>query len=255
MNKKISTITMLLSLLLGCLLLIGCTTAKDQDENSSLTDTIWVLQTTNHPLLPDTTITIEFNTDVQVNGSAGCNSYFGSYSLDGSGLITSPLGSTEMWCEGFMEQESAFLQMLQSATGLTAAENSLTIHTPDGDMQFSPAENAALEGTVWILSGITQDDAIVSTWVDVNINIQFSDGQVSGSAGCNNYGGSYEVDGRNLTLSELMSTLMACAEEDRNQRESEFMTALNTVTQFRTEMNQLILSDAMEQDVLFFTTD
>jgi heat shock protein HslJ len=225
--------------------------SNTNDTNQSLVGNIWVLQTTSQPILPETTITIEFNTDGQVNGSAGCNSYFGSYSLNSDSLITSPIGSTEMWCEGLMEQESAFLQMLQTATGLTVTENSLTIHTSDGDMQFAPAENAALEETDWVLSGIAQGDAVVNTWIDANINIQFNDGQISGSAGCNSYGGRYQIDGSSLTLSELVSTMMAC-EEEVSQRETEFLAALATVSQFRTEMTQLILSDSAGQDVLFF---
>jgi heat shock protein HslJ len=253
MNKQTSTITLLLSLILGGLLLIGCTAAQNDDSTAALTDITWVLQHYNQPLLPDTTLTIEFNNNGQVNGSAGCNSYFGSYDLDGSSLITGPVGSTEMWCEGLMDQESAFLQALQAATGLTVTENSLTIHTPDGDMQFTPAQNAALEGTDWVLSGIAQNDAVSSTSIDTDITIKFADGQVSGNAGCNSYGGSYQTDGSNLTLSGLASTLMACAEPDRDQRESEFLSALNTVTQFRTDMNQLILSNDAGQDILFFT--
>lgn len=284
MNKqpRLITIVLLLSLIVSSILLIGCTadepiTASDlgevekpaeeaaatavspttdtNDTNDTLTGVTWVLQAYSQPLLPDATLTIEFISGGQVSGSAGCNSYFGSYSLAGDSLITGPIGSTQMWCEDLMDQESAFLQALQSATGLTVTENALTIHTPDGDMQFTPAENASLEGTNWVLSGIAQGDAVVNTWVDADITIQFEDGEVSGHAGCNSYGGGYQVDGSSLTLTGLASTLMACAEEERNQRESEFLTALNTVTQFRTEMNQLILSNDAGQDVLFFTVD
>lgn len=269
MNKQNLKIAYLFSLILGGLLLIGCAqdapdaagsadmekpvsedantaVSPTTDTNQTLTDITWVLPTDNR-------ITIEFTTDGQVNGSAGCNSYFGSYLLGGPNLITSPIGSTEMWCEDAMDQEAAFLQMLQTATGLTMSENSLTIHTPDGDLQFSPAENAVLEGTDWGLSGIAQGDAVVNTWVDANITIKFSESQVSGNAGCNSYGGSYQIDGTTLALSELISTMMAC-EEEVSQREAEFLAALATVSQFRTEMNQLILTDAAGNDVLFFTT-
>ncbi|MCB9419172.1 MAG: META domain-containing protein [Ardenticatenaceae bacterium] len=249
MNKHTSTITLLLSLIL----LIGCTAVQDENTNASLTGTTWILQGYHQPLLPDTTVTIKFTSDGQVNGSASCNSYFGSYTLDGGNLLTDPVGSTEIWCEGLMDQESAFLQALQSATGLTVTEDSLLIHTPEGDMQFTPAQNAALEVTDWVLNGIAQNDAVTSTSIDTDITIKFADGQVGGNAGCNSYGGSYQTDGSKLTLSGLASTLMACAEPDRNQRESEFLSALNTVTQFRTDMNQLILSNDAGQDVLFFT--
>jgi len=221
-------------------------------SDSALTDEIWVLQDFGQPLLPDTTITIEFIEDGQVSGSAGCNRYFGSFSLDGDSLITSPIGSTQKWCEGEMEQETAFLQALQAATGLTVTETALTIHTPDGDMSFAPAENAALEGTDWVLSGIAQGDAVVNTWIDADITIKFSDGQASGNAGCNSYSGGYEIEGANLNMSQLISTMMAC-EEEISQREAEFLAALATVSQYRTEMSQLILSDAEGNAVLFFT--
>lgn len=270
MHKQTQTITLLFSLILGSLLLIGCVPdgqissplAEETDTavlptnntNEILTNTIWVLQAYNQPLLPNATLTIEFTADGRVNGSAGCNSYFASYDLGGGSLITGPIGSTQMWCEDLMDQESAFLQTLQTATGLTVTENSLTIHTPDGDMQFAPAQNAGLEETEWVLNGIAQGDAVVNTWVDAGITIKFANGQVGGNAGCNSYGGSYQIDGTNLTLSELVSTMMAC-EDEVSQREAEFLAALVTVSQFRTVMNQLILSDAAGQDVLFFTAE
>ncbi len=227
--------------------------ANEHGSESTLIDEKWVLQDLGQPLLPDSLITIEFTADGQVNGSAGCNSYFGNYTLDGDSLITGPIGSTQMWCEGYMDQESAFLQALQTATGLTVTETELIVHTPNGAMRFAPAENAALEGSDWVLSGIVQGDAVVNTWVDADITIKFNDGQVSGNAGCNSYSGGYQTDGESLALSELMSTMMAC-EEEISQRETEFLAALATVSQFRTEMNQLILTDSNGDAVLFFTT-
>lgn len=220
--------------------------SDNSPSSDDLIDIIWTQA--------DSPITIEFTTDGQVSGQASCNSYFGSYTLDGGSLISGPVGSTEMWCEGLMEQETAFLQKLQAATGLTVAENRLTIHTPDGDMVFAPAENAVLEDIRWTLSGITQGDAVVSTWVDEDIAITFTAGQVSGYAGCNNFSGSYQIDGDNLTLSGLMNTMKTC-KDDVNQREAEFLAALGTVTQFRVEINQLILSNAKGQDVIFFTAE
>lgn len=224
----------------------------DSASNSALINEVWVLQDFGQPLLPDTTITIEFTADGQVNGSAGCNNYFGSFSLDSDSLITGPIGSTQMWCEGFMDQESAFLQALQAATGLTVSETELSVHTPDGAMRFAPAENAALEGADWVLSGIAQGDAVVNTWIDADITIKFSDGQAGGNAGCNSYSGGYEIEGANLNLSQLISTMMAC-EEEISQREAEFLAALATVSQYRTEMSHLVLSDAEGNAVLFFT--
>ncbi len=69
-------------------------------------------------VLMDTSLTAEFGDDGQLNGSAGCNSYMGSYEVDGDSLSIGPLGLTMMMCDqptGIMEQEMAFLSALQSA--------------------------------------------------------------------------------------------------------------------------------------------
>jgi polar amino acid transport system substrate-binding protein len=69
-------------------------------------------------VLSGTSLTTAFASSGQVSGSAGCNSYSGSYSVDGSLLTISPMASTLMACdtpEGIMEQEAAFLAALGSA--------------------------------------------------------------------------------------------------------------------------------------------
>jgi hypothetical protein len=69
------------------------------------------------PPLVGTTPTAEFSAD-QISGSAGCNTYFGTYTLSGSDISIGDLASTEMACmdpEGVMEQDQVFLSALQSA--------------------------------------------------------------------------------------------------------------------------------------------
>lgn len=59
-------------------------------------------------------ITIAFK-DGQVNGSSGCNSYFGEYTVNGNEISFGPLASTEMACmdpEGIMQQEQEYLHFL-----------------------------------------------------------------------------------------------------------------------------------------------
>ena len=95
------------------------------DEEVTLEDTVWVLEEYGDPdnltdVLKDTEITAEFvSAEGTVKGSAGCNSYFGSYELNGSQLsIPGPIGATEMFCmepEGVMDQEQEYLAVLQLA--------------------------------------------------------------------------------------------------------------------------------------------
>ena len=99
---------------------------KDKTKQEvSLEDTKWVLQSYGEPgnpkdILVDTEITAEFvSSEETVKGSAGCNSYFGSYELKGSQLsIPGPVGVTEMYCmepKGIMDQEQEYLAALQLA--------------------------------------------------------------------------------------------------------------------------------------------
>jgi len=102
--------------------LIACSTGTGE---AMLEGTAWVLESYGEPgnlkaVIADTEITAEFVSDEEtVKGSAGCNSYFGSYELKGSQLsIPGPIGATEMYCmepEGVMDQEQEFLAVLQLA--------------------------------------------------------------------------------------------------------------------------------------------
>ena len=70
--------------------------------------------------MQDTGITIEFKSaENGITGSAGCNTYFGSYAAAGNNLsIPGPVGVTEMYCmepAGVMEQEQAYLTTLRLA--------------------------------------------------------------------------------------------------------------------------------------------
>jgi len=58
--------------------------------------------------------TLIFEDERKVNGFAGCNKYFTSFSLDGRKLDFGEIGSTKMHCEETMELEKAFLKFLES---------------------------------------------------------------------------------------------------------------------------------------------
>jgi len=125
----------MLSLLLIVVLgLIACGTGAGE---AMLEDTVWVLESYGGPgnlkaVLADTEITAEFvSSERTVKGSAGCNSYFGSYELEGSQLsIPGPIGATEMYCaepEGVMDQEQEYFTALQLAEGYEIDGDELTI--------------------------------------------------------------------------------------------------------------------------------
>jgi heat shock protein HslJ len=100
-------------------------------------------------LLTGTEISLNFGTDGQVSGNAGCNTYSGGYQAGGKELKVGPLGGTRMFCDkpaGVMDQEKQYLAALQSAATFEIAGNTLTIRDASGAMQVLAA--AVLVGGV-----------------------------------------------------------------------------------------------------------
>ena len=110
----------------------------NKNQEAKLENKKWVLQSYGEPeglkdIIAGTEITAEFvSSEGTVKGSAGCNSYFGSYELEGSQLsIAGPIAVTEMYCaepEGVMEQEQEYLAVLQLAESYEIKGNELWIN-------------------------------------------------------------------------------------------------------------------------------
>ena len=85
-------------------------------------------------LIPETTITAQFEGD-QMSGSSGCNSYNAAIEKEGGKLTISEVASTEIACsepDGLMDQESAYLAMLQSVAGYQQVGGVLALLNVDG---------------------------------------------------------------------------------------------------------------------------
>jgi heat shock protein HslJ len=85
--------------------------------------------------LPGTTITATFANDGTLSGSAGCNSYTTSYTLDGGKIEIDPPAVTKKACaapDGVMEQEAAYLSALPSATQFRVDGGALALLAADG---------------------------------------------------------------------------------------------------------------------------
>jgi heat shock protein HslJ len=72
-------------------------------------------------------------------------------------------------------------------------------------------------GPRWRLVSYQGADGQTSDVSANEITIQFAaDGMVSGSGGCNGYGGTYTADATGaLTLSQVVATLRACVDENK----------------------------------------
>jgi heat shock protein HslJ len=95
-----------------------------------------------------------------------------------------------------------------------------------------------LEGTSWVLESMAGTPALDG----VDVTVSFTATEVSGSGGCNLYGGTYELDGDALTIGErLTSTLRACLEEGRMEQESAYLAALASAERVSLEGDTLVI--------------
>ena len=75
----------------------------------------------------------------EVSGSAGCNTYSGPYTLDGTTLKIGPLASTMKACadQAVNDQEQQFLAALQNSTTFDQTGNILTLKAAGGENQVT----------------------------------------------------------------------------------------------------------------------
>ena len=140
----------LLRLMLLTAALILAFTGCSGSSANEIEDTKWVLESygdRDNPqnVIEGTEVTATFNSeDGRVTGVAGCNNYFGGYEIR-DGLSVGMLANTEMWCgepEGRMDQETAYLKILQAAKSYTVKGSTLTIDCGDDVLIYTESEAA-----------------------------------------------------------------------------------------------------------------
>jgi heat shock protein HslJ len=101
----------------------------------------WTLTAINdQPALPDRPVTLVFS-QTGVSGSAGCNSFNGSFQYDGTNISFSQLVHTLMACEDAVNtQETAFLNALTTATWFELNGTQLQINYDGGVLTFTAAQ-------------------------------------------------------------------------------------------------------------------
>jgi heat shock protein HslJ len=200
-------------------------------------------------VLPDAPVTASF-VDGNVSGSAGCNRYFASYTVDGASLTVGAVGTTVMMCpEPIMAQESAYLAALSAAASYQIVDGKLEIADADGNVLliFHVQEPTTLTGVTWYAVSVNNGRGAVQGLVaGTEITALFGeDGSLSGSAGCNNYSAQYTTDGDAISIGPAAMTMMMCVDpEGVMEQEMAYVTALSNATVYAIQGNALELRDS-----------
>ena len=117
---------------------------------------------------------------------------------------------------------------------------------------FSCGQSIPLEHTTWVLESYGEPSNLTNVLEDTEITATFdsTEEKVTGSAGCNNYFGSYELKGSKLTLpGPIGSTMMSCGEQIDKQ-EYEYLSTFETAENYKIESDKLRINCG-EQVLIF----
>ena len=203
----------------------------------------WTLVGVNgHSLVEGSTITANLD-GVKITGSA-CNQYFGDYTIGVSDISFSNIGSTEMFCEGTMEQEQEYFETLAEVNTWSLKGATLELSGETTSLVFErvvPASDVSLEGTNWTLEYfVIGGDAVSSLLADTTITAIIGNDEIAGDATCNSYTGAVNIDGAAITVGEIITTKMAC--DIGMEQESQYLETLAAVSTWRIEGSTLTLS-------------
>lgn len=240
-------ITLLVVLLSTLLLMNACQPIQPPADAGAgqVQDTVWVLsELGGESVAAEITVTAMFGEDGRLAGSSGCNNYSTSYTVDGQSMTIDPMiMSTMMMCpEPIMEVETDYLAALPNVAGFEVSGDTLVLSDSDGVTLASfRAQSQELAGTAWdVISYNNGNQAVVSVIAGTELTATFDEeGTVAGSAGCNNYMGSYEVDGDQISIGPLASTRMMCPDEQVMEQEMQFLAAMESAATYSVEGSRL----------------
>jgi heat shock protein HslJ len=241
----------------------GCTDDAGDDGGAddvapSFVGTTWILDAASTEALidevvpPETRVTIRFEDDGTASGSAGCNSFAGSYTEgDDGGLTIEPGATTQMACEEpLMQVEAAYTAALAEVDAAAVIDEGagLILTGPEPTLTYAAEVPVALEGTRWRIDGLAiGGDAVSSTIAGADADVTLDAGSFSGTTGCNRMTGGYETSGDAsegaISFGAVATTKMAC-EPDVAEQEATIIAAIEATTSYRIEGSTMTWSDA-----------
>lgn len=222
-DTNITNMKKLVILLVAVISLTACSTSKNSKDMKAELFQKWDLKVLNNDLVTGkfaNPVYIEFQKDEsKVNGSAACNRFFGTYTLNGKSLVFSPFGSTRMYCdEESNKLESEFLQAMTKVTGYKIENKTLILLNNNEEIARFHESNAvpdAMAGT-WDLVYITgRRIAFEGLYPEKKPQITFKMGsnELTGNTSCNSFTAAFNNKPNEKLFNPGAMTLKACPGE------------------------------------------
>lgn len=169
--------------------------------------------------------TIQFDPD-QASGSTGVNRWSGGYSHVAADLCFGQVAMTMMaGPETLMDQEQAFLDVLNRSDSYAVAGETLEVREGDEIIALFEAIPSTIDGD-WRLEALDNGrGAVVAPIEGTSITARVQDGAIAGSSGCNRYRATCHADKPHIRLGPAMGTRMICDEPDGvMEQEEQFLS-------------------------------
>ena len=116
---------------------------------------------------------------------------------------------------------------------------------------ISKTEATTLENTMWVLESYGEQGDLQDVLEGSEITAVFAGagGQVSGSAGCNSYFASYEIETNELSISDIGSTRKFC--EGFMEQEGQYLAILADAESFQIQDSQLQIFSSGNQVLIY----
>jgi heat shock protein HslJ len=242
----------------------------EQPESTGLTGVTWQWQSTvdadgDETQVEDPTLyELVLNEDGTFAAQIDCNRGRGTYRVDG-GAIALSLGPITRAACGPDSRDQEYMQALADAVEVELNESGdelrLILADGAGELVFASLVHEVslqvpLENTPWKLALVHDGSALADVLDETEITAVFVDGQLTGSAGCNNYMAEYKLSGDKLTLGMAAATRKMCAAPDGvMEQEQAYLASLGSAVGFRIEDGRLDLLDAEGAPVAVYEID
>jgi heat shock protein HslJ len=211
-------------------------------------------------VLQDSSISVAFTPGGQINGFSGCNQYSATYTLNNQNIGISQVTGSKSGCiPNLSMQETQYQALLTRANSYEVSGNQLTIFNALGDKILIFNRGTATVTSAPTVTQVTTPKTILGTWElksysdGMGGTIQVLDsapvtamfartGNLSGSAGCNQYITSYTVTGLSITVSPVSTTKMSCA-PDVMAQETAYISLLGKAGKINLYGDSMTLSD------------
>jgi heat shock protein HslJ len=114
-----------------------------------------------------------------------------------------------------------------------------TVKTDENGSSF-PTDQLRLEDRKWILASLN-GSAIPKVEQEAFLVFDPAKGSAGGDTSCNAYGGSYKVNGNKISITQIISTMRACIEDERMNIERGFLDGLRSADRYEIKADELML--------------